>query len=108
MKHTNKLYLRTAHKDGTCIVYVCGELDLDSAAEMRAAMSPLVEPAERALILNLHELTYIDSTGIGILVSVRKARHAINAPFSVQASPPNIRKLFDMTGISPFLLGNRI
>jgi anti-sigma B factor antagonist len=46
----------------------------------------------------------VDSTGIGILVSVLKARHANNAPFAVEAIPPNIRKLFDMTGITPFLL----
>jgi len=104
MKQIDKLFLRTENKEGKCIVYVGGELDLESAAQMRAAMSPLVELSDRELILNLRELRYVDSTGIGILVSVLKARHASNAPFAVEAVPPNIRKLFDMTGITPFLL----
>ncbi|UVI31142.1 STAS domain-containing protein [Paenibacillus spongiae] len=104
MKQTDKLFLRTENKEGKCIVYVGGELDLESAAQMRAAMTTLVELSDRELIINLRDLRYVDSTGIGILVSILKARHANNAPFAVEAIPPNIRKLFDMTGITNFLL----
>ncbi|EFM10528.1 anti-sigma-factor antagonist [Paenibacillus curdlanolyticus YK9] len=104
MTAPEKFYLRTENQEGKCTVYVNGELDLESASQMRAAMAPLVELTDRELALNLRELRYIDSTGIGILVSVLKARHAKNAPFVVEAIPTNIRKLFDMTGITPFLL----
>ncbi|WP_308638011.1 STAS domain-containing protein [Paenibacillus silvisoli] len=104
MKQTDKLFLRTENQEGKCIVYVGGELDLESAVHMRAVMTPLIELDDRELILNLRELRYVDSTGIGILVSVLKARHAKQAPFSVEAVPTHIRKLFDMTGITPFLL----
>ncbi|WP_246070675.1 STAS domain-containing protein [Paenibacillus kobensis] len=105
MKAPDKFYLRTENQEGRCTVYVNGELDLESASQMRAAMATLVELTDRELVLNLRELRYIDSTGIGILVSVLKARHAKEAPFIVEAIPPNIRKLFDMTGITPFLTG---
>ena len=104
MKQTDKLFLRTENNEGKCIVYVGGELDLESAAQMRAMMSSLVELTDRELTLNLRELRYVDSTGIGIFVSVLKARHAKNAHFAVEAVPPNIRKLFDMTGITPYIL----
>ncbi|MBM7568249.1 STAS domain-containing protein [Paenibacillus sacheonensis] len=104
MKQNDKLFVRTENQTGKCIVYIGGELDLESAVQMRAVMSPLIELTDRELVLNLRELRYVDSTGIGILVSVLKARHAKEAPFSVEAVPPHIRKLFDMTGITPFLL----
>jgi len=103
MKQPDKFQLRTETQEGRCVVYVSGELDLEVATEMRAAMAPLVELTDRELSLNLRDLKYIDSTGIGILVSVLKARHANQAPFSVEAIPPTIRKLFDMTGITPFI-----
>ncbi|GAA3409874.1 hypothetical protein GCM10020370_51860 [Paenibacillus hodogayensis] len=70
---------------------------------MRSVMEPLVELCDRILTLNLQELRYIDSTGIGILISVLKARHARNGSFTVEAVPAHIKKLFDMTGITPFL-----
>ncbi len=103
MKQPEKIQLRTEQTDTTYTVYVSGELDLEVASQMRAAMAPLVESTDRALVLNLRDLQYIDSTGIGILVSVLKARHARQMPFYVEAIPPGIRKLFDMTGITPYI-----
>lgn len=103
MNPPDKLKLRTETQEGRCTVYISGELDLEAASQLRAVMEPLVELSDRILTLNLKELTYIDSTGIGILISVLKARHAKNAPFTVEMVPPHIKKLFDMTGITPFL-----
>ncbi|MFC5702254.1 STAS domain-containing protein [Cohnella faecalis] len=100
---TNKLTLRTDNREDRTIVHVGGELDLEVASQMRAAMEPLMGLADRRLTLNLSELKYIDSTGIGILISVLKARHSRQAPFDVEDVPEHIRKLFDMTGITPFL-----
>jgi len=100
---TNKLAIRTANLEDRTIVHIGGEFDLEGAGEVRGALQPLIEQTDKRLTLNLGDLTYIDSTGIGILISVVKARHARNAPFDVESIPPQIRKLFDMTGITPFL-----
>lgn len=103
MNPAEKFRMRTETREGRCTVYISGELDLESASQMRAVMETLVELSDRTLVLNLQELRYLDSTGIGILVSVVKARHACNGAFSVEAVPTHIQKLFDMTGITPFL-----
>lgn len=100
---TNKFTLRTENREGQTIVFVGGEFDLEVATQMRVAMEPLIELSDRRLTLNLRDLKYIDSTGIGILISIVKARHIRNAPFDVEHVPIHIRKLFDMTGITPFL-----
>ncbi|XID95937.1 STAS domain-containing protein [Paenibacillaceae bacterium WGS1546] len=99
----DKLTIRTENLDDRTVVHIGGEFDLEVASQMRAALEPLIELRDRLLILDLNELKYIDSTGIGILISVVKARHARNAPFGVERIPSHIRKLFDMTGITPFL-----
>lgn len=100
---TNKFTLSTENREGHTIVHAGGEFDLEVATQMRAVMGPLIELADRRLTLDLQELKYIDSTGIGIIISVVKARHARNAPFDVDHVPTHIRKLFDLTGIMPFL-----
>ena len=99
----NKLTFHTENRDGRTVVYIKGELDLEVAPQMRSVMEPLVERTGQGLILNLRDLKYIDSTGIGILIGIVKARHSLQAPFSVEEIPPTIRKLFDMTGIMHFL-----
>ncbi|BBI35303.1 STAS domain-containing protein [Cohnella abietis] len=103
MVTNNKFTLRTENREDQTIVFVGGEFDLEVATQMRAVMEPLIELVDRRLTLNLQDLKYIDSTGIGILISIVKARHARSAPFDVEHVPTSIRKLFDMTGITPFL-----
>ncbi len=86
------------------VLHLNGELDLSAAPELRTALERIVNKADIILVLDLQRLKYIDSTGIGIIVSVLKIRDEINAPFLVRNIPPAIRKLFDLTGISGFLI----
>lgn len=89
-------------ENGVRIVYLRGELDLSVAPDFRQVMEPLALNNETDLVINLKELKYIDSTGIGILLSILKARQGMNAGFFVSEVPDQIRKLFEMTGIAKF------
>jgi anti-sigma B factor antagonist len=89
-----------------CIIYLCGELDLSVAPILRAEMEPIVAQTQRALTLNLKDLQYIDSTGIGIMITMLKDREALKAPFSVKETPDKIRKLFDITGVTQFFIAS--
>ncbi|OPH59397.1 anti-sigma F factor antagonist [Paenibacillus ferrarius] len=84
-------------------LHIRGELDLAAALTFRHALEEVVHRADKALILDVGQLRYIDSTGIGIVVSALKIRDELKAPFSVRNIPASIRKLFDLTGISGFL-----
>ncbi|MBC8081202.1 MAG: STAS domain-containing protein [Gorillibacterium sp.] len=83
-------------------VYLRGELDLAVAAQFRAVVEPLI-PIKKQVILNLENLTYIDSTGMGIIIFLLKARNGEGNKFAVENIPANIKKLFDLTGITKFL-----
>ena len=93
----------TRRMDGHNVVWLQGELDLSKVSELRATLDPLVANTKLKLVLNLKHLQYIDSTGIGVIVSVLKARDVLHAPFAVEDIPPKISRLFDLTGITPFL-----
>ncbi|CAG7645623.1 STAS domain-containing protein [Paenibacillus allorhizosphaerae] len=90
-------------KEGRNMVWITGELDLSKVGELRRTLDPLIADTGRQLILNLKRLEYIDSTGIGVIVSVLKARDLLNAHFAVEEIPLKIKRLFDLTGITPFL-----
>ncbi|WP_322907781.1 STAS domain-containing protein [Paenibacillus campi] len=92
----------TQMDEQACTVFVSGEMDLSVAPDFRLVMEPLVGNADQDLIVNMKDLKYIDSTGIGILLSILKARHGMNANFKVEEVPSNIQKLFEMTGIAKF------
>ncbi|MFD0716027.1 STAS domain-containing protein [Paenibacillus sp. GCM10027626] len=98
-----KFHVRQEETNEAYILYVSGELDLAAVHQFRAVLGPIVKQDEKALILNFKELTYIDSTGIGIIVSILKIRDDLHAPFIVQDIPPSIKRLFNLTGISGYL-----
>lgn len=85
------------------IVYLIGDLDLAAASDLEAELEPLINQGDRTLTLNLGELKYIDSTGIGLIVSILKRRAAMKAEFEVQDIPYSVQRLFDLTGISGYL-----
>lgn len=89
--------------DRQTILHIGGELDLSVVPQLRIALEPVMNRTDKALVLNLKRLKYIDSTGIGIIVSVLKLRDEIKAPFYVREIPQAIGRLFDMTGISNYL-----
>lgn len=101
---TKKTFKTTQQeKDGAIIIKLAGDLDLAAAPEFRSGLEDVVNRPDVTLVLDVEDLTYIDSTGIGIIVSVVKVRDELNAPFIVRNIPAGIRRLFDMTGISRFL-----
>lgn len=106
MKAIRKFQLCKQITEHENIVKLIGELDLSAATYLTGELAPLVKEAERTLTLDLKDITYIDSTGIGIFVSVLKARTAMNADFRLINTPASVRRIFDMTGVSRFLADN--
>jgi len=98
-----KFVIDQQENDDEYVVYLNGELDLSVAPQLRSALESIVNQVEKPLILNLKGLKYIDSTGIGIIISVLKIRDELNVPFTVREIPSSIKRLFDLTGISEFL-----
>jgi len=85
------------------ILHLIGELDLSVIPQLQGALKPVLNRTDKALVLNLNGLTYIDSTGIGIIVSVLKVRDQMKAPFFIREIPSSVQRLFDLTGISRYL-----
>ncbi len=100
---SNKFQVHKQETDKDNILHLSGELDLSVAPQFHLALEPVVKQKEKTLVLNLKGLKYIDSTGIGIIISVLKIRHELQTPFIVREIPPTIKRLFDLTGVTEFL-----
>ena len=53
-------------------LFISGELDALTAPDLRPLISALIEEARKSVIVDLSELDIIDSSGIGVLVSLYK------------------------------------
>lgn len=58
--------------DFACVAYLCGELDASSVPALLENMHPLVT-GRRNVVVDAHLLSYIDSTGLSALLSIKQA-----------------------------------
>ena len=86
-------------RDGaTAIVTPCGELDLATVGTLRAAL----DDAGRCevLVLDLREVTFMDSSGIGVLVDERRRAGREGFCLRVVSGPPVVQRLLEVTGLA--------
>lgn len=103
MSIEKKFYVTKEITTGAVTAHLHGELDLSAAPEFRTDLEPFIGHKETDLILDLSELSYIDSTGIGVFILILKQRNAIDGVFRLVGVPRKIKKLFDITGITQHL-----
>ncbi|WP_232698961.1 STAS domain-containing protein [Brevibacillus daliensis] len=103
MNPTNVFEVTQLETDTGTIVYLQGQLDLSMSPYFRSVMEPLAAQQDKKLTLNLRDLKYIDSTGIGIIISLLKLRNELGTTLFVEEISPKTQRLFDMIGITEFL-----
>lgn len=59
--------------DKSCVVAVAGEVDLYSSPELRSAISRAIARAGSVVAVDLHEVSYMDSSGVATLVEGLRA-----------------------------------
>jgi anti-sigma B factor antagonist len=84
--------------DGTATVVrpVADRLDIEVAADFRGMLLSLIEQGHRQLVVDLHDVTFIDSSGLGALVSALKTIKRSNGTGDVRLArvqPPVVSLL---------------
>ena len=87
-----------AGSTGERVIRLRGELDIDSAPDLQRALLRL-RPAQQRVVLDLSELKFMDSTGLRVLLRARAAAQEGRWEIFIRNVPPNIQRLFDMTGV---------
>jgi anti-sigma B factor antagonist len=82
----------------TCLVSVEGDLDLASAPQLKWTLVELLDKGYDHYVIDLSQLTYIDSMGLGVLVGARKRLEGA-AHLALAGLPAIHRKLLEMTGV---------
>lgn len=77
-----------------------GELDHHTAEELRELASTAIEEKDiRHIVLNLEQLSFMDSSGLGVILGRYKQIKQLHGEMVVCAVSPAIRRLLDMSGL---------
>jgi anti-sigma B factor antagonist len=84
-------------EEAVAVVRAVGEIDLYTAPQLHEALACLDTERLRRLVVDLSECSFIDSTGLGVLVAARK-RLRTDAPPAVVCQA-KVREVFLITGL---------
>lgn len=91
------------HVDGVVVVAPVGEIDMATAPLLDKALLGRLAEQPPAMIVRLDLVTFLDSTGISVLVKVckRAARQKVSLTLAAPSEP--VRKVFDVTHMNHFI-----
>jgi anti-sigma B factor antagonist len=88
------------HREGdNVVVNVRGEVDVTGATELGGVVADLVEDGASCLILDLSEVTFLDSTGLSVLVAGRNQCLAVAGDLKLRDPSPAAWKVLNITGL---------
>lgn len=77
-----------------------GEIDIYTSPKFKETLLNIIEEEEKDIIIDGESLEYIDSTGLGVLISGLKKLKKTDKNITIINLKPNINKLFDITGLN--------
>ncbi|HSV67957.1 MAG TPA: STAS domain-containing protein [Mycobacteriales bacterium] len=87
----------------TTTLYVAGEVDLATAGELRQAAFIALDAGATELIIDLYKVTFLDSTGLAVLVALNNQTTDTGAHLTVRGSSPRVLKVMRITGLDKVL-----
>jgi anti-sigma B factor antagonist len=83
----------------THVVEVEGQVDLYSAPEFKQRTATVIDQGKTTVIVDLSRVTFMDSTGLGVLVGALKRMRAARASLILVVTDYDIERLFELTGL---------
>ena len=84
---------------GVSVVDLNGEIDVYTSPKVKETITDLIDKGHYALVINLENVRYIDSTGLGVLIGGLKRVREHSGTVHLVCTNPQIKKIFDITGL---------
>ena len=98
-----QLGLDATRSGDVAVVTVRGDLDLASAPRLRTAALDELLAGCRRLVLDLRDLEFIDSVGLGMIVAIRKRARGLGGDVALVVATERIRRPLELSGVARIL-----
>jgi anti-anti-sigma factor len=93
------LQLSTRRADGRAVISVGGEVDLETASQLGEHALDAVRDVSPHVALDLTGVTFMDSTGLKVLLSIQRRADLAGGSFAVAGATRPVRKILALTGL---------
>ncbi len=99
----DQLQVDVRQEAGRAIVTLVGELDMANASLFQDALDGDALATSTAVVLDLQQLQFIDSTGLRIILAARERCRERGQEFAVTPGSDQVQRLLSVTGVGEHL-----
>jgi anti-sigma B factor antagonist len=90
------------------VLIVGGELDYEVSPQLRARLVNAIKAGRRRLVLDLSDVTFIDSTAIGVLAgTLHRLDNAGGGSLAIVCTHEKVLQIFEITGLDSVITVHR-
>lgn len=93
------LKIDVEERDGAALIRLSGEVDVYTAPKLKSTLVDLVDKGNFKIVVNLEQVDFMDSSGLGVLVGGLKRVRSHDGAIALVCTQENILKIFRITGL---------
>jgi anti-anti-sigma factor len=93
---------KTKNEEGNINLTLSGRLDTITSPKLQAALTEAIETSEQVQ-LDFAAVSYVSSAGLRVLLQGNKAAQGSGRSMALKNVLPEVREVFDMTGLTSIL-----
>lgn len=94
-----ELRVNLRRDEGIAVIAFAGDVDVYTAPVLRDAISKVLAAGDKAMVVDMSEVSFLDSTGLGVLVGRLKAVRMLEGVMRVVITNPRVLRNFQITGL---------
>ena len=84
-------------------VFLTGEIDIYTAPDLKNKILPLTKEKGKKITVDLSDVNYMDSTGIGVFISALKSTKENESALELINLQDTVLRLFEITGLNEIM-----
>jgi anti-anti-sigma factor len=102
-QHIGPFTCQVSRQEGLAIVSPRGELDMATVGALEQELKQLRRTGVDAIVLDLSGLTFMDSSGIHLIVRWTNEASKDGFQFELEPGPPTVQRIFDLAALEKTL-----
>jgi anti-sigma B factor antagonist len=88
------------HEDNAAVVRIEGEIEFATAPRLRATLLDLAQDGAAPVVVDLAQVTFLDSAGISLLIQAKKRLASGESDLVLRDPQPHIRRVLEISGVT--------
>ena len=84
------------------IIDVNGEMDLYNSYKLKELVMKMLEKSVKFFVINLEQVDYIDSSGIGALIYICSTVKKMNLKLAIESFHCSVKKVIELTKLTGY------